>query len=103
MQPTIFLDRRRPLSENAFLEWVKRKLYSFRTFRTAADRVVLRPKVPRSTQVYNGTVPPLLSAVASFAGSQLPLRSIPNVAQYGLAPNQSFILPRQQGQEQTQS
>ena len=75
------LGRREPVSIKAFLEWVEEKLFSFKSYRTPADRASLALAVPRPTQVYLGLIPPLTSAVASFLGSYQVLRKEASLTQ----------------------
>jgi hypothetical protein len=87
------LDRREPLTTEAFLDWVKLKLFSFRTFRTPAERAAIERRVPTQFRLYLGLIPPLVSAVQSFLSPQIQLR--PRAAVAGYRPyTQSFAIPR---------
>ena len=87
------LDRREPISTEAFIEWVNLKLWSFRSFRTPAMREAIERRVPTQFRVYLGLIPPLVSAVQAFLSPQIQLRQRFALASYRPY-NQSFSLPR---------
>ncbi len=92
LPPTLPLPERVPLSLDAFLEWVQEKLFSFRPFRTVAQRQTLVKTVPRTSQVYLGILSYPLSATHTWQGSQYKARQSYQTAWYR-AYHRSFSQP----------
>jgi hypothetical protein len=76
-----------------FLEWVNEKIWSYRSFRTAAMRAAIERRVPAQYRLYLGLIPPLVSAVQAFLSPQIQLRQRAQTPGYRVY-NQSFALPR---------
>jgi hypothetical protein len=88
------LERRIPLSTQAFLDWVNEKLDSYRSFRTPAQRAALVRNIPVQFRIYLGLTAPLVSGVQAFLAPQLKPRSQGHTPTYR-ATRKTFGLPRE--------
>lgn len=90
----ILLNQLTPLSAEAFLRWVNSKIASFRSYRSAAERLAIALEIPRQQQVYLGLVPTSESAVSSFLGSLSQISKQMNFIGYK-AFGRTFATPRE--------